>query len=150
MTRRTALAGIVLALMVPLTMVVTARDALACSCAPSELSAQVDRSDVVFSGPVIAREVADADPAVPSGEQVAWIFGVDHVHKGTAREPQTVISAGSEASCGVEFEVGMTYLVFGTQRPGEAGQVSTGLCSGTRLLSAAPAAEVGCWGRARR
>ncbi|MGH3751500.1 MAG: hypothetical protein ACRDRP_02195 [Pseudonocardiaceae bacterium] len=49
------MAGVVMMFCVPLLMVVSAPDALACSCAVAAFPAQVERADVVFSGRAIER-----------------------------------------------------------------------------------------------
>lgn len=146
MIRRSTLVGVVMALVVPLAMVATARDAVACSCAPSGSAVQVERSDVAFVGEAIARD--ESASGVSGADPVTWTFGVDHVLKGAAAEPQAVVTAESEASCGIEFAPGTTYLVLGT-RVGATGPVSTGLCSGTRPLSTVPPAGTAAPGSSR-
>lgn len=99
------MAGVVITLSVPLLMVVNAPDALACSCVGMAFPAQVERADVVFTGRTVEREEAGGI-LVGSGDPVAWTFAVDRLHKGATRDEQEVVSARSEATCGVEFELG--------------------------------------------
>lgn len=134
------MAGVVMMLSVPLLMVVSAPDALACSCAVAAFPTQVERADVVFSGRAIERREEAAGIVVGSGDPVTWMFAVDRLHKGAAREEQEVVSARSEVSCGFVFEVGSAYLVFASEQPSDgAGPMATGLCAGTRRLSEVPA-----------
>lgn len=126
------------ALVVPLLMLAAPPEALACSCAPAELPEQVERSDVVFTGRVVERS-EPSSPLPSSADRVTWTFDVDRVGKGGADDPQQIASARSEASCGVEFVVGRTYLVVADAGPD--GTLTTGLCSGTHAVTAPPPAE---------
>ncbi|MGH3938205.1 MAG: hypothetical protein ACRDTG_06160 [Pseudonocardiaceae bacterium] len=129
------MAGVMLPLSVPLLMVTTAPDALACSCATIGFPSQIERADVVFTGQAIERDEAVGILA-GSGDPVTWTFAVDRLHKGAAQDEQEVVSARSEATCGIEFEVGTTYLVFASgQSSDDADSMATGLCDGTRRLS---------------
>jgi hypothetical protein len=146
MPRRTVLVG-VLALAVPVIMVGTAPAALACSCVTQQLAAQADRADVVFSGRVLALEPERPRTMVGSADPVTWTFSVDRRYKGDAQAPQPVVSARSEASCGVEFREGRTYLVLGThQQAGGTLHLASTLCNGTRELAAVPAADLAVLG----
>ncbi|MCU1627563.1 MAG: hypothetical protein JWP64_2512 [Pseudonocardia sp.] len=115
MPRRTVLVG-VLALAVPVIMVGTAPAALACSCVTQQFTGQVDRADVVFSGRVLALEPERPRTVVGSTDPMTWTFSVDRRYKGDAQAPQPVVSVRSEASCGVEFREGRTYLVLGSHQ----------------------------------
>lgn len=135
-------AGLALAVGVPLALVGSAPDALACSCVSSPLSARVDRHDVVFAGRAVARAPESVSEVASSADPVTWTFTVDRVYKGAPREPQPVVTARSEASCGFEFEAGRTYLVLGTEQADGTGVLSTGLCDGTQDLPAVPPADI--------
>ncbi|MGH3928812.1 MAG: hypothetical protein ACRDTF_02395 [Pseudonocardiaceae bacterium] len=135
MSKRSLMAGVVLTLSVPLLMVTSAPDALACSCAAMAFPTQIERADIVFAGRVIERKEA-AGVLVGSGDAVTWTFAVDRLHKGAARDEHEVVSARSEATCGFEFEVGRAYLVFASEQSSDgADSMVTGLCDGTRRLS---------------
>lgn len=136
------MAVVVTMLSVPLLMVLSAPDSLACSCVAAELPEQMQRADVVFSGRAIDRDQA-AGTLVSSADPVTWTFAVDRVHKGSAGKEQKVVSAQSEVSCGFEFELRRAYLVLASgQQPEGAGPMETGLCNGTRHLSEEPADNV--------
>lgn len=146
MPRRTVLVG-VLALAVPVIMVGTAPAALACSCVTQQLAAQADRADVVFSGRALALEPERPRTMAGSADPVTWTFSVDRRYKGDAQAPQPVVSARSEASCGVEFREGRTYLVLGTHRQaGGTLHLASTLCNGTRELAAVPPADLAVLG----
>jgi hypothetical protein len=146
MPRRTVLVG-VLALAVPVIMVGTAPAALACSCVTKQFTGQVDRADVVFSGRVLALEPERPRTVVGSTDPMTWTFSVDRRYKGDAQAPQPVVSVRSEASCGVEFREGRTYLVLGShQQAGGTLNLASTLCNGTRELAAVPAADLAVLG----
>ena len=57
------------------------------------------------------------------------------------------MSVRSEASCGVEFREGRTYLVLGShQQAGGTLNLASTLCNGTRELAAVPAADLAVLG----
>jgi hypothetical protein len=120
----------VMVLGVPLVMLAGATDALACSCASAPFAAQVERSDIVFTGRAVDGTHAPDHGPVSSLDPVTWTFHVDRVHKGDAEELQPVTSARSEASCGFEFEPGTAYVVLADAQPD--GTLATGLCQGTQ------------------
>lgn len=133
-------AAVLAVLGVPLLMVVTAGSAWACSCVATPLDEQVGRGDVVFVGRVVERQAEAPREVVSSLDPVTWTFTVDRVHRGAAAGPQRVTTARSSASCGFEFAAGRAYLVVGTDA-GATGAVSTGLCDGTRPVSALTPAD---------
>lgn len=133
-------AAVLAVLGVPLLMVVTAGSAWACSCVATPLDEQVGRGDVVFVGRAVEQQAEAPREIVSSLDPVTWTFTVDRVHRGTAAGSQRVTTARSSASCGSAFTAGRTYLVVGTDVGAagavSAGAVSTGLCDGTRPVSA--------------
>jgi hypothetical protein len=140
MMRRLVLVIAVVVFGVPLGLLATAPDALACSCAPEPFSAQVGSSVVVFTGEAFERaERAPRGDVVSSLDPVTWTFRVHRVHKGSADELQPVVSARSEASCGSGFDIGATYVVLADEQPD--GSLATGLCHGTQKVTT-PSAEV--------
>ena len=84
-------------------------------------------------------------PASPSAR---WILSgscstVDRVYKGEAKAKQSVVTAREGASCGLELTGRGPFLVFATKDPqfdleGDAGEVYSSLCSGSRALLDAP------------
>lgn len=132
-------AFVVMVLGVPLVMLAGATDALACSCASAPFAAQVERSDVVFTGRAVDGTHAPDHGPVSSLDPVTWTFHVDRVHKGDAEELQPVTSARSEASCGFEFEPGTAYVVLADAQPD--GTLATGLCQGTQPVEGLTAAD---------
>lgn len=79
-------------------------------------------SDYVLAGIVIGSEApgprssvmaGDTTWYVSSGDRVRWQFQVTAVWKGTIEDTVDIYSARLTSSCGVEFEVGEHYLVYG-------------------------------------
>lgn len=116
---------------------VSAAPASACSCAPTGTAEQFAAADTVFSGRLTSREVlggsSSDDPAV-------HLFAVDAVQKGSASADQTVVSAASGASCGLELAGNGPFLVFATRD--DDGVLRADLCGGTAELTPGLAAEV--------
>jgi hypothetical protein len=107
------------------------RRTLACSCGFLNTEKNLQFSNAVFTGRVIA--IAKNPNPSPVGlldDTLVTLFvmtswkGVD--------EPLMVVKTNlSEASCGYDFEIGRDYLIFayGKEKP-----LSTGLCAGARFL----------------
>jgi hypothetical protein len=112
--------------------------AWACSCPgysdPAEAKrAYFESADLVFSGIVSdQRDPNQGAPVQSSGDRVYWAFDVDSVQKGSVSESFEVWSARQGGTCGFVFVVGDRYQVFAHENNGE---LSTGLCSGTHVLS---------------
>lgn len=102
--------------------------ACACSCAPITDEKAFADSDAVFTGTMVDRR----EPANPTnGESPAtFVFKVSAVHKGQAAEVQEIKTANGGPSCGLETEIGKTYLVFATA---DGATLTSSLCGGTRL-----------------
>ena len=107
--------------------------AYACSCMiPESPRDSLQKSDAVFSGKVV--EIKEENPSYPliSSMDPVWVsFEVDKVWKGP-RDPITIQTPQSSASCGYSFEKGESYLVYAYQN-GNTLEVS--LCSRTTLVS---------------
>ncbi|MFI6097454.1 hypothetical protein ACIA8G_17950 [Lentzea sp. NPDC051213] len=99
----------------------------ACSCAPATEEQLFQRADHVFQGRILAKV---AEP----GQQVRYRVVVYKERKGDVPRYVSVISAASEASCGIGLKVGKDYLIYAKGDAGDR-EVETGLCSGTRLVS---------------
>lgn len=108
-------------------LVVTAPAASACSCVGGGIRDFARSSDVVFAGTLVGR--ADA-----ADGQVRYTFAVDEVYDGATPVKTQVTSAGDGAACGVEgMRSGEHYVVYAAEHEGD---LSTGLCSGTRAAGA--------------
>jgi hypothetical protein len=106
----------------------------ACDCALRSEQEVFSAADAVFTGTVTVRFEPTTGPRDGSSDPIAWTIAVDNIAKGTVTDPQTVISAASEASCGFEFTIGKPYQVY-AQRVGTT--LETDLCSGTRAVGGA-------------
>jgi hypothetical protein len=108
--------------------------ALACSCLAGAYEDDVAAADVVFDG--VATERIDAnpspDPTTGQADVITWRFDVSGAVKGTAADPQDVGSVRGDNLCGTGFEIGVAYRVFARR---EGASLSTGSCSGNRVLS---------------
>ena len=121
------------------------REAHACSCAGvASVEEEMRDSDAVFWGEAVSVEKQEpaSGSAPPSLGPVT--FDANEVWKGVSRGRVTVNGQGFEASCGLDFDKGKTYLVFAYHAgKGEDGPLQTNLCTSTAALSdveAAPAA----------
>lgn len=121
------------------------REARACSCAGSfSAEEELRNSDAVFWGEALSvEEQASTSRSFPP-LMGPVTFDVKKSWKGVSREQVIVHGQGNEASCGLDFDEGETYLVFAYRvGKGESGPLETGLCTPTVALSdvgAAPAA----------
>ena len=118
--------------------------ASACSCVPATTAEQVAGADVVFTGTLVSREVVHPLPGVVGSDDPAvHVFAVDSVLKGTAAARQTVVSADSSASCGLDLSGDGPFLVHASDPPGAPeGQLTASLCGGTAPADAELVAEV--------
>ena len=123
---------------------VLAPAASACSCAPATPAEQLARADVVFTGTLVSREVLRPDPVTSrSDDPVVHVFAVETVLKGSPAAQQTVVSAASSASCGLELPGDGPFLVVATAPPDAlAGQLTATLCGGTGPVPPELAAEL--------
>jgi hypothetical protein len=123
-----------------------AGSAHACSCAALSDDEAFAAADVVFTGTVIGVDLPDV--ALGSMGPKRYTLDVDAVYRGEAATEQVVVTPVDPASCGSEIGAGR-WLVFATAvAPGDervegkpeaaAGELRTGLCSGTRALGASP------------
>ncbi len=97
----------------------------ACQClGPGPVYYVFQHSDVVFAGTVVSIDWNLSTPIT---------FAVSHVWKGPSAATLRLHTSTSESSCGFTFREGEKYLVYAWWN----GQLSTGLCSGTKPLSQA-------------
>jgi hypothetical protein len=104
----------------------------ACTCAPPRAPcAEYWRVSAVFAGTV--REIR---PVPERPGMLAVQFDVDQRGRGVDSDTVVVESAPQNGvNCGYTFTVGQRYVVYAQSAPG--GQLTTNMCSGTKLASAA-------------
>jgi|GEM_PF-1201903 len=116
------------------TLLLMPKPAEACSCMmPPGPAEEMERQEVVFSGEVT--EIAEPEVIESSGDPVTITFDIDTVWKGEIGAQAEVQTAYSSATCGYYFELGQSYLVYGSTN--EDGQTWVNLCSRTATLDRA-------------
>lgn len=106
----------------------TPQQSQACTCLPPPPPARaVAEAAAVFVGQVISFE------EFPAQYERLARFSVQRAWKGLSGEVDSIYTPFSEASCGYDFEVGETYLVYAFID--ERGRMMTHLCSRTRPAS---------------
>lgn len=108
----------------------------ACSCAGITDDEAYEMADVVFVGRLDQTRVSD-EIEFGSTSPARFIFATDSVFKGEAYDRQSVVTAGSGASCGLEIRPGTTTLVFakiGGRSGLVEGELTSDLCTGTRAV----------------
>jgi photosystem II stability/assembly factor-like uncharacterized protein len=110
--------------------------ASACSCAgPAPVQEELSRKTAVFSGKVTGVAGPNRGFVRSSADPVRITFEVGNVWKGELLAQTDVYTAASSASCGYDsFAVGKEYIVYAST---DKDQLVTGLCSRTKLLTAA-------------
>ena len=108
-------------------------EAFACSCAGISTNRALREADAVFRGTVINKEVVGRSERARTDIR----FAVDRVYKGTVYREQVVASSRDSDACGLDPEVGSTWVIFaiqGIQGEGDraVSRLITTLCSGTR------------------
>jgi hypothetical protein len=111
------------------------RNAHACSCVSVPLEKHLRTSDAVFSGEVVGIDESDLSPG-PGPRLGKVAFDVSDVWKGVSEESVAVYGQGPEATCGIDFEEGESYLVYAYRSNG-GGALQTDLCNATKPLEAA-------------
>jgi hypothetical protein len=106
-------------------------DAFACSCAGISTNRALREADAVFRGTVINKEVVGRNARARTDIR----FAVDRVYKGTVYREQVVASTRDSDACGLDPEVGSTWVIFAIQGiEGEGdravNRLITTLCSG--------------------
>jgi hypothetical protein len=122
-----------------LTVVVTPREAYACSCARPGTETPARAADAIFTGVVVASESVRK----PKPGRTDFRFAVSRVYKGTVYADQVVASPQGTDGCGVQFEVGSTWVIFAEETVEGAGdsavfRLVTRLCSGNHRGSTVP------------
>lgn len=115
-------------LLVPGLLFVNPKRADACSCMrpPAPLTA-LEQATAVFAGKVTSINQTEA-------YNLQITFQVSQTWKGEAEKTLVVDTPLNSAMCGIYFEIGEKYLVYAY---GDENQLSTNLCSRTKLTSQA-------------
>ncbi len=123
-----------------ITLVVTPSPAYACECARRSTARALLDADAVFRGTVTDRD------RVKDGKDVRvdLRFRVDAVYKGTAYADQVVASPADSAACGLNPEMGSTWVVFASETIEGSGnravnRLVSSLCSGNLRTDQPPA-----------
>ena len=103
-------------------LVLPASACWACSCVAADPEQYWEWADAVFDGAPTGRSEPDANG------MITWTFEVIDVWKGEVATTQQLQSHEHGATCGLSFELGVTYRVFAT---GSAADMTTNLCSGS-------------------
>jgi len=110
----------------------------ACMCPNLDTPRQaLEKSSSVFVGKVLSIEDAHPDPdrkLRSSADPVRITFDVTKVYKGPEGKTLNLTTETSSATCGYPFKVDSEYFVYAN---GEEGQLSTDICTKTKLLSKA-------------
>ena len=107
----------------------------ACSCAGVSPSEAFEMSESVFVGKVLnTKQEREQEGIVGTiSYRDANLFKVTQVWKGINQSQIIVYDNGFEASCGFEFEIGNSYLVYASKD--NNGELDTGLCNRTAEVS---------------
>jgi predicted glutamine amidotransferase len=116
---------------------------LPCTCIDVPLQEHIAKTDVVFSGIVIAQDTVEVQflPTEYSSTfktkiEVRNTILSQGAYKGAVSDTVNVVTAASGAACGYSFTVGNTYLIYAYIRDGV---LSTSICSATKPLANAGA-----------
>ncbi|WP_158602137.1 hypothetical protein [Cohnella endophytica] len=110
-----------------------ANRASACSCVGGSAKDKLERSTVVFEGKVIKKGKTRQSQF---GGLREYTFDVDKAWKGVQSSKVTIYSYdGSEASCGLQFNKGQSYLVYSYLDKDNS--LQTNYCSGNIPISQA-------------
>jgi hypothetical protein len=120
--------------------IVDTTKAFACSCAGISTSRALREADAVFRGTVVSKEVVGRGDAARTDIR----FAVDRVYKGAVFNEQVVASEHDEDACGLDPDVGSTWVIFaieGIEGEGDraVNRLVTTLCSGNLPTGIAPA-----------
>lgn len=104
---------------------------LACSCLPAKSAAQeLELSTAVFSGKVT--KIKRHKKAENIFGSVEVIFRVEKNWKGVKEKTVSVFTSSNSASCGYNFKVNQTYLVYANRN--DEGKIEASICSRTKRL----------------
>lgn len=136
MTTRKKLGYLLLMATLAAAFALSVTPAFACSCIPpADPATEMARATAVFSSTVTA--IDDSRGLISSSaDPIPVTFAVSEVWKGDVSATTTVTTARDSASCGFNFTVGETYLVYAIT--GSNG-LEVSLCSRTARLADASA-----------
>lgn len=103
--------------------------AFACRCAQFSVADQVESADLVVKGSIEDRDEGPPKVIRSSADPVTYTVAVDEVLKGASGPVAKVESAADGASCGLEVQVGRSYVIFA--HAGADGVYEANLCGGT-------------------
>jgi len=119
----------------------------ACTCAEEnnsfrkKVKTEFLSSDVIFTGTVLSRKEVSNTSRKVFGSPVMFTFKISEMIKGKLQHAQIEILTNSDgASCGYDFEVGKTYLVYSRQSDyythvtKSKSDLTTGLCTRNQKL----------------
>jgi len=114
-------------------------EAFACSCVGISTNRALREADAVFRGTVISKDVVGRSDRARTDIR----FAVDRVYKGTVYREQLVASSRDSDACGLDPEIGSTWVIFAIQGiEGEGDRavyrLITTLCSGNLPTGVAP------------
>lgn len=96
----------------------------ACSCAFQDLDIEIERSDLIFTGTVLSKEILR--------DKVKYQISSSKIWKGPKADEYSVYTGISGADCGINLEIGKTYLIWSYRENPE--QLRTSSCTRTDLL----------------
>jgi hypothetical protein len=114
-------------------------EAFACSCVGISTNRALREADAVFRGTVINKDVVGRSERARTDIR----FAVDRVYKGTVYREQVVASSHDSDACGLDPDVGSTWVIFaihGIEGEGDraVNRLVTTLCSGNLPTGIAP------------
>jgi hypothetical protein len=114
-------------------------EAFACSCVGISTNRALREADAVFRGTVISKDVVGRSDRARTDIR----FAVDRVYKGTVYREQIVASSRNSDACGLDPEIGSTWVIFaiqGIEGDGDraVNRLITTLCSGNLPTGVAP------------
>jgi hypothetical protein len=117
------------------------RKAYACSCVGISAGRALREADAVFRGTVVSKELVGRGESARTDIR----FVVDRVYKGTVYSEQVVASTLNSDACGLDPDVGSTWVIFaieGIEGEGDraVNRLITTLCSGNLPTGMAPIA----------
>jgi hypothetical protein len=120
---------------------VNTTEAYACSCAGISTNRALREADAVFRGTVSSKEPVGR----AANARIDIRFTVDRVYKGTVYREQVVASSRDSDACGLDPEIGSTWVIFaieGIEGDGDraVSRLITTLCSGNLPTGIAPPA----------
>jgi hypothetical protein len=121
------------------TVAVFPADAHACTCEPISKRTAAERADAVFTGRVL--EVTTVRKPEPGRVEIR--FEASRVYKGSVFSEQVVATPATASNCGVDLEVGSSWVVFAVQRFEGTGndavlRLATDACNGLIPGTSAP------------